>query len=70
MSSNSYFLSTLDSKTGETGIIEFDTYDEAFSSYCQHEVSGYGVVIRDINMFGPLAAEIRKGSGYEDRRSH
>ena len=66
---SSYFLSTLDQISCEVGIIEFDTYGEAFSSYCQHEISGYAVVIHDIDRFGALAAEIRKGNGYENRRT-
>ena len=66
--SASYFLSYACTETLEVGIIEFDTYDEAFTAYACHEISGYSVVIRDIDMFGALAAEIRKTDGYADRR--
>jgi hypothetical protein len=64
----SYFLSYACAATLEVGIIEFDTYDEAFSDYCAREMSGYSVVIRDIDVSGSLANEIRKGAGYQDRR--
>ena len=67
--SASYFLSYACAETLEVGIIEFDTYDKAFTAYGCHEISGYSVVIRDINMFGALAAEIRKDKGYADRRA-
>ena len=65
----SYFLSYACTATLEVGIIEFDTYNEAFTAYGCHEISGYSVVIRDINRFGALAAEIRKDKGYADRRT-
>jgi hypothetical protein len=67
--SASYFLSYACAETLEVGITEFDSYDEAFTAYACHEISGYSVVIRDINMFGALAAEIRKDKGYSDRRA-
>ena len=67
--SASYFLSYACIETLEVGIIEFDTYDEAFESYCGHEIAGYSVAIRDIDMFGAWAAEIRKSAGYSDRRT-
>ena len=67
--SASYFLSYACAETLENGIIEFDTYSEAFTAYGHHEISGYSVVIRDIDMFGALAAEIRKVDGYVNRRT-
>lgn len=67
--SASYFLSYACAETFENGIMEFDTYNEAFDVYCGHEIAGYSVAIRDIDMFGAWAAEIRKGTGYSDRRT-
>jgi hypothetical protein len=67
--SSSYFLSFACVETFENGIMEFDTYDEAFDEYCNHEIAGYDVVIRDIDMFGAWAAEIRKSADYSDRRT-
>jgi len=67
--SASYFLSYACLETLENGITEFDTYDEAFTAYGLYEISGYSVVIRDINMFGELATEIRKDKNYADCRA-
>jgi hypothetical protein len=68
---SSYFLSYACAETLENGVIEFDTYDEAFDAYAAHEVAGYAVVIRDHDVSGSLANEIRKGKGftYTDRRT-
>jgi hypothetical protein len=67
--SASYFLSYACVETLEVGIMEFDTYNEALTAYGLHEISGYSVVIRDIDMFGALASEIRKDKNYADRRT-
>lgn len=64
-----YFLSYACVETLENGIMEFDTYAEAFDAYCNYEISGYSVVIRDIVFNSDWAAEIRKGAGYIDRRT-
>ena len=68
---SSYFLSYACAATLENGVIEFDTYDEAFDAFAAHEASGYAVVIRDHDVTGSLANEIRKGNGftYTDRRN-
>lgn len=69
MTSASYFLSYVCAETFENGIMEFDTYPEAFDAYSHHEISGYSVAIRDIDMFGAWAAEIRKSKNYADCRT-
>jgi hypothetical protein len=68
MISCSYFLSYACAETLENGIIEFDTYGEAFSDYAARKISGYSVVIHEMDFQGALAKEIRKGASYEDRR--
>ena len=61
---NSYFLSYACAETFENGVIEFDTYDEAFNAFAAHEISGYSVVIHEHDVTGALANEIRKGKGF------
>ena len=60
----SYFLSYACAETLENGVIEFDTYDEAFDAFAAYEISGYAVVIHDHDVTGALANEIRKGKGF------
>lgn len=63
---NTYFLSF--SYAGETGVIEFDTYDEASEAYDIYSMSGYAVSLIDADFTGDLAKEIRKAHDYQDRR--
>lgn len=66
---NTYFLSYASIEALDFGIIEFDTYADAFDAYQVHKISGYDVVIRDIGFQSELANEIRKGKDYQDRRT-
>lgn len=43
-----YVLSYNSSEELDNGLLEFETYTEAFEAYKQYEMSGYGVVIHDL----------------------
>lgn len=43
-----YILSYHSTEALDNGVLEFETYTEAFEAYKQYQVSGYDVVIHDL----------------------
>jgi hypothetical protein len=43
-----YVLSYQSAEELDNGVKEFETYSEAFEAYKQYQMSGYGVVIHDL----------------------
>lgn len=43
-----YVLSYQSTEELDTGVLGFETYTEAFEAYQQYQMSGYGVVIHDL----------------------
>jgi hypothetical protein len=43
-----YVLSYQSTEELDNGVLEFETYTEAFEAYQQYQMSGYDVVIHDL----------------------
>lgn len=43
-----YVLSYHSTEALDNGVLEFETYTEAFEAYKQYQMSGYDVVIHDL----------------------